>query len=152
MKALFTSFHMLYCLSRYSKYSLRYGRMSITVWGTCPWESPPLSRSPSVDLRGATRITFELQVELSDQSDNSRADWRVLFLVFHGHQSACKLSLWLLSYRCSKIDTGDGISTGQFPVLQSAYHISENTWIIETSSIAYESPSTGLSYASNIMA
>jgi len=30
-KALFTSFHMLYCLSQNSKYFLRYGRMTITV-------------------------------------------------------------------------------------------------------------------------
>ena len=32
MKALSTSFHMLYCLSQNSKYSLRYGRMTIAVW------------------------------------------------------------------------------------------------------------------------
>ena len=32
MKALFTSFHMLYCLSQYSEYSLRYGRMTIAEW------------------------------------------------------------------------------------------------------------------------
>jgi len=31
---------MLYCLSRYSKYSLRYGRMTIAVWGLClEWRS-----------------------------------------------------------------------------------------------------------------
>jgi hypothetical protein len=36
MKALFTSFHMLYCLSQNSKYSLRYGRMTIAVWDLFP--------------------------------------------------------------------------------------------------------------------
>ena len=32
MKALFTSFHMLYCLSQKSKYFLRDGTMTIAVW------------------------------------------------------------------------------------------------------------------------
>ena len=37
MNALFTSFHMLYCLSQNSKYFLRYGRMTIAVWELHPW-------------------------------------------------------------------------------------------------------------------
>ena len=34
MIALFTSFHMLYCLSQYSKYSLRNGGMTIASSGS----------------------------------------------------------------------------------------------------------------------
>jgi len=61
---------MLYCLSRYSKYSLRYGRMTIAVWGTVTFqgESPP--------CHGLPVSIFEAQY-LSDQSDNSQADWCV---------------------------------------------------------------------------
>ena len=48
MKVLFTSFHMLYCLSQNSKYFLRYGRMTIAVWEL----SQGQSKGPA-----ATRIT-----------------------------------------------------------------------------------------------
>ena len=41
MKALFTSFHMLYCLSQNSKYFLRYGRMTIAVWELSQGQFPP---------------------------------------------------------------------------------------------------------------
>ena len=90
MKALFTSFHMLYCLSQNSKYFLRYGRMIIAVWGTVPRDSSPLV--PSVDLRGA--ITQRPERQFTSGLVCAKA----LFLVFHGHQSACELSLWSLSY------------------------------------------------------
>ena len=53
-------------------------------------------------------------------------------------------------YRMRILDQISALVAVAFSVLRSAYHISENTWIIET--IAYESPSTGLSYASNIVA
>ena len=60
---------------------------------------------------------------------------------FCTHQSACELSLWLLSYRCSKIDTG---RQGNCPRDSSHTAIVilpylENTWSIQTSSTAYES-------------
>jgi len=41
MKALFTSFHMLYCLSQNCKYFLRYGRMTIAVWELSLGQFPP---------------------------------------------------------------------------------------------------------------
>ena len=75
---------------------------------------------------------------------------------FCTHQSDCELSLWSLSCRSSKIDTGrQGLSLGQphgSPLRLSSFHISQNTLSIETSSTAYESSWMGLSYAFNIIA
>ena len=103
MKALFTSFHMLYCLSQNSKYFLRYGRMTIAVWELSQGQFPPLV--PSVDLRGA--ITQRPERQFTSGLVCAKA----LFLVFHGHQSACELSLWSLSYSRSTVPR-DSFSPG----------------------------------------
>ena len=114
MKALFTSFHMLYCLSQNFKYFLRYGRMTIAVWELrVPGTVPP--SVPSVDLRGAITQRPERQftsglMSVKDQEEN-----------FCTHQSARELSLWSLSYCSSKIDTGKqggGDCPGTVPTLR----------------------------------
>ena len=105
MKALFTNFHMLYCLSQNFKYFLRYGRMTIAVW-ELSLDSSPLF--PSVDLRGA--ITQRPERQFTSRLVCAKA----LFLVFHGHQSACELSLWSLSYSRSTVPRDSFSPRGQF--------------------------------------
>ena len=60
------------------------------------WEK--LSRVRYSENNSATRATIHKRIGVRESLRES----------FHTHQSACELSLWLLSYRCSKIDTGDG--------------------------------------------
>ena len=52
---------------------------------------------PSVDLRGAITQRPERQFT------SGLVCTKALFLVFHGHQSACELSLWSLSYSQSTV-------------------------------------------------
>ena len=70
MKALFTSFHMLYCLSQNSKYFLRYDRMTIAVLELSHGQFPPpvsqcrSSRSDS----SATRATIHKRIDVCKSS------------------------------------------------------------------------------------
>jgi len=68
-----------------------------------PGQLPPLF--PSVDLRGA--ITQRPERQFTSGLVCAKA----LFLVFHGHQSACELSLWSLSYSRSTVPR-DSFSPG----------------------------------------
>ena len=66
-----------------------------SVGNLSPGTVPPLV--PSVDLRGA--ITQRPERQFTSGLVCAKA----LFLVFHGHQSACELSLWPLSYSRSTV-------------------------------------------------
>ena len=58
MKALFTSFHMMYCLSQCAKYSLRYGGIRFDTWERPVAFSPRFGTSETLRKRNGMKALF----------------------------------------------------------------------------------------------